>query len=49
VTSDPDEITASPVSSSDDGFCTAWLDNDGSGTLSGTLNTSFLASCAAEV
>ena len=49
VTDDPDEITASGVSDSDSGFCTAWLDNDGSGTLSGTLNTSFFASCDAEL
>jgi len=49
VTDDPDEITASGVSDSDSGFCTAWLDNDGSGALSGMLNTSFFASCDAEL
>jgi hypothetical protein len=45
---DPNAITASEVSV-DFGGCTVWLDSDGSGNLSGTLNTSLYQSCDAEL
>jgi hypothetical protein len=41
-------ITASVVSIGF-GVCSAWLDNDGSGKVSGVLKTSYYASCDAEV
>jgi serine/threonine protein kinase len=48
IGNDPSAIVASEVSIAFGG-CTAWLDNDGSGNLSGMLNTSLYQSCDAEL